>query len=175
MRNRIRRLCSAIGCPDSCTLRSHRPALGRHGWNTVQSHDNGSKSIRQDQRPGHIFFNWYFVIMYTSMIIGSTVIVYVQDSVSWSLGFGLCVAANVVSLVVLVMGGRYYRRPNVEGSPFTGLARVTVAAIKKRKIAVREGGLHYYNGRVDGMKLVPQAPSSNFRYGSLSYQILGCH
>ena len=90
-------------------------------------------------------------------------IVYVQDSVSWGLGFRLCLAANATSVVVLMMGARYYRRPKARGSLFTGLARVIVAAIEKRQIDQRGKGLNYYCGSVEGVKSVPHAPNPSFR------------
>ncbi|EXC33229.1 Nitrate excretion transporter 1 [Morus notabilis] len=36
-----------------------------------------------------ILFNWFFFINYVCAVIGSTV-VYVEDNVSWALGFGMC-------------------------------------------------------------------------------------
>lgn len=42
-----------------------------------------------------VFFNWYVVILYASAVTGTTGIVYIEDDVSWSLGFVLYVAANV--------------------------------------------------------------------------------
>ncbi|WVZ98002.1 hypothetical protein U9M48_043495 [Paspalum notatum var. saurae] len=83
-----------------------------------------------------VLFNWFFIFFYASAVLGSTVIVYVQDTVSWTLGFAVSAAASVVGLAALLLGTRYYRRPAVRGSPFTGLARVVVAAARKRKLNV---------------------------------------
>uniref|UniRef100_A0A0D9WF96 Uncharacterized protein n=1 Tax=Leersia perrieri TaxID=77586 RepID=A0A0D9WF96_9ORYZ len=97
-----------------------------------------------------VFFNWYFIFFYGSAILGSTVIVYVQDAVSWELGYGLAGAAAVVGLAALLLGARYYRRPAIRGSPFTGIARVVVAAVRKRKlnvVAASEKLTFYYGGR----------------------------
>jgi len=97
-----------------------------------------------------VLFNWFFIFFYTSSVLGSTVIVYVQDTVSWKLGFGVSAAASVVGLAALLLGSRYYRRPAVRGSPFTGLARVAVAAVRKRKVVVHvatSGELKFYHGR----------------------------
>nr|CAD1828865.1 unnamed protein product [Ananas comosus var. bracteatus] len=38
----------------------------------------------QDQE---VFFNWFFILLYAASIIGATAIVYIQDRVSWALGF----------------------------------------------------------------------------------------
>ncbi|XP_037460775.1 protein NRT1/ PTR FAMILY 2.3-like [Triticum dicoccoides] len=94
-----------------------------------------------------VFFNWYFILLYASSVLGATVIVYVQDTVSWTLGFGVSCAASVVGLAALLLGARYYRHPAAQGSPFTGLARVVVAAARKRKVGVvAPGELKFYHG-----------------------------
>ena len=95
-----------------------------------------------------VLFNWFFIFFYTSSVLGSTVIVYVQDTVSWKLGFGVSAAASVVGLAALLLGSRYYRRPAVRGSPFTGLARVAVAAARKWKVKLATSEeLRFYHGR----------------------------
>ncbi|CAL4907463.1 unnamed protein product [Urochloa decumbens] len=71
-----------------------------------------------------------------------------DDTVSWTLGFAASAAAAVVGLAALLAGTRYYRRPAVRGSPFTGLARVAVAAARKRKVSVvKSGELKFHHGR----------------------------
>ncbi|KAL6626609.1 hypothetical protein ACP70R_030335 [Stipagrostis hirtigluma subsp. patula] len=93
------------------------------------------------------FFSWYFVFLYASFIVGDTAIVYLQDGVSWALGFGVCLAATVASLVVLLLGARYYRMPAPKGSPYTQLARVVVAAVSKARVDVGAlGRVQYYVG-----------------------------
>ncbi|KAM0922635.1 hypothetical protein ACQ4PT_006105 [Festuca glaucescens] len=94
-----------------------------------------------------VFFNWYFIFLYASSVLGATLIVYIQDTVSWALGFGISCAASVVGLAALLLGARYYRQPPAQGSPFTGIARVVVAAVRKRKVnMVASDELNYYNG-----------------------------
>ncbi|KAL6865033.1 hypothetical protein ACP4OV_016184 [Aristida adscensionis] len=94
-----------------------------------------------------VLFNWYFIFFYASSVIGSTVIVYLQDNVSWALGYGVSGAASAVGLAALVLGARYYRRPAAQGSPFTGLARVAVAAARKWKVSVGSSEeLSFYRG-----------------------------
>ncbi|KAH7838487.1 hypothetical protein Vadar_027158 [Vaccinium darrowii] len=95
------------------------------------------------------FFNWYLFTLYTATAISATVIVYVEDSVSWGWGFGICAAANVVGLVAFVAGSRFYRHVKPKGSPFTSLARVVVAAVRKRNVVVSNKSEDYYH-RADG-------------------------
>ncbi|GJN14092.1 hypothetical protein PR202_gb00874 [Eleusine coracana subsp. coracana] len=97
-----------------------------------------------------VLFNWYFVFFNASSVVGYTAIVYVQDTVSWALGYGVSGAASLVGLVALLLGARYYRRPAAQGSPFTGLARVAVAAARKWKVNMGTSqGLasSFYHGR----------------------------
>ncbi|RLN08181.1 protein NRT1/ PTR FAMILY 2.7-like [Panicum miliaceum] len=91
------------------------------------------------------FFNWYFVFLYASFIVGDTAIVYLQDGVSWVLGFSVCLSTAVASLIMLVLGARYYRMPMPKGSPYTELARVVVAAVRKARVDVA-GRVQYYLG-----------------------------
>ncbi|CAL9184951.1 unnamed protein product [Musa hybrid cultivar] len=97
-------------------------------------------------RDQDIFFNWYFIVLYVSAVVGSTVLVFVEDSVSWTLGYALCTVANAVAVVVLLLGTKYYRRPAAQGSPFTGMARVIVAAFKKWNVKVSQQNPSYYYG-----------------------------
>lgn len=112
------------------------------------------------------FFNWYFVFLYGSFIIGDTAIVYIQDGVSWAVGFGVCLAASTFSLAMLLLGARYYRMPATKGSPYTDLARVVVAAVRKASIQVgMNGGVQYNVG--DGAFVTSGsdgAPSKTLRY-----------
>ncbi|KAK1265708.1 Nitrate excretion transporter 1 [Acorus gramineus] len=113
-------------------------------------------STAQDQ---DVFFNWYFIAFYVSSIIGSIVIVYIEDNVGWGLGLGICAAANAIAVVVFVMGRRFYRVTKVSGSPFTGLAQVVVASMVKW--GMNEEGAEYYHGsKLDGRG----PPSRSFRF-----------
>ncbi|TVU18851.1 hypothetical protein EJB05_34966, partial [Eragrostis curvula] len=95
-----------------------------------------------------VLFNWYFVFFNASSVVGYTAIVYLQDTVSWALGYGVSGAASFVGLVALVAGTPYYRRPPPQGSPFTALARVAVAAARKWKVnpAAASEGFGFYHG-----------------------------
>ncbi|KAF2611952.1 hypothetical protein F2Q70_00012197 [Brassica cretica] len=74
------------------------------------------------------FFNWFFFTTYLAGAISATAIVYSEDNVSWTFGFGLCVAANFFSFLVFILGRRFYKHDKPLGSPFTSLLRVILAA-----------------------------------------------
>lgn len=112
-----------------------------------------------------VYFNWYFVATYLASVISSTVIVYIEDNVSWKLGFGLSVGANILGLAIFLLGTRFYRRAKPEKSPFTGIARVVVATIRKRKVRLSSESEDFYYGYDGGLKVkkVASPPTKSFR------------
>ncbi|KAI8523959.1 hypothetical protein RHMOL_Rhmol13G0112200 [Rhododendron molle] len=112
------------------------------------------------------FFNWSIFASYTSVVISTTAIIYVEDSVSWGWGFGIGVVANVVGLVVFVVGSRFYRHLKPKGSPFADLARVVVAALRKRNVAVSSKSEDYYcrSGGERANAVVATVPSGTFKF-----------
>jgi len=128
-----------------------------------------------------VLFNWYFIFFYASSVIGSTVIVYVQDNVSWGLGYAISGAASLAGLLMLLVGTPYYRRPAVRGSPFTGLARVAVAAARKWKVNLDTSEeLRFYHGtrssdrdgNVISDTIGLATPSDSFRYEKDAFENL---
>ncbi|XP_055831754.1 protein NRT1/ PTR FAMILY 2.3-like [Solanum dulcamara] len=109
----------------------------------------GSMGANQFDKPNHqaIFFNWYTFALYTSNVIGSTVLLYIEENFSWVLGFSICVAFNILGLAIFLSGRRFYRHIELQQeSPFMSLAQVVVAAIRKHREPLSLGGEDYYHG-----------------------------
>ncbi|KAK3139063.1 hypothetical protein QOZ80_5AG0377250 [Eleusine coracana subsp. coracana] len=121
-----------------------------------------------------VLFNWYFVFFNASSVVGYTAIVYVQDTVSWALGYGVSGAASLVGLMALLLGTRYYHRPPPQGSPFTALARVAVAAARKWKVnmGTLEGSASFYHGRPRDSDMDDDASDDTKRGPSNSFSSL---
>ncbi|CAM8889583.1 unnamed protein product [Rhodiola kirilowii] len=109
-----------------------------------------------------IFFNWYFFTMYTASIVSATAIVYIQDSVSWAWGFGICLICNTIGLAIFLLGKRFYRNHKPQGSPFLGLAHVLVAAINKRNELLSSKIEDYYYSET--LSKLPVFPTENLRF-----------
>ncbi|XP_022731455.1 protein NRT1/ PTR FAMILY 2.7-like [Durio zibethinus] len=122
----------------------------------------GANQFHKSQQQG-IFFNWYFFSQYTASVVSSTAIVYIEDNVSWGVGFGLCVAANFIGLVIFLLGNRFYLHDKPQGSPFMNIARVIVAAFKKRNLPLSSMGEDYYNEHNHPMTMEAAAPKNSFR------------
>jgi peptide/histidine transporter 3/4 len=97
-----------------------------------------------------VFFNWYYFVMGASMLLSSTVLVYIQDNVGWGWGLGVPTAAMLFSISIFVLGYPLYRILDPAGSPFTRLLQVTVAAFRKRKVPfVSDPKMLYQNKEID--------------------------
>ncbi|KAI3826109.1 hypothetical protein L1987_00152 [Smallanthus sonchifolius] len=121
----------------------------------------------QFHNPKHdgVFFNWYFFTMYAAMLVSMVGIVYIQDNVSWGLGYGLSGAANLIGLAAFVLGRRHYQLLKPQGSPFTGLTCVLVAAFRKRKALLSLKIEDYcQEPQPGGTKLVSATPTSSFKF-----------
>ncbi|KAE8678359.1 ubiquitin receptor RAD23c-like [Hibiscus syriacus] len=81
-----------------------------------------------------VFFNWYYFALGAAILIASTVLVYIQDHVGWSLGIGIPTIAMALSIIVFLIGYPLYRNLDPAGSPYTCVLQVCVSAYRKRKI-----------------------------------------
>ncbi|KAM7488469.1 hypothetical protein LguiB_025953 [Lonicera macranthoides] len=82
------------------------------------------------------FFNWWMFSIFFGILFGNTILVYIQDNVGWSLGYGIPTAGLALSITIFLIGTPFYRHKKPAGSPFTKMARVIVAALRKWKVPV---------------------------------------
>ncbi|XXG61886.1 hypothetical protein AAC387_Pa05g0378 [Persea americana] len=82
------------------------------------------------------FFNWWMFSIFLGTLFANTVLVYVQDNVGWTLGYGLPTLGLLISVIIFVSGTPFYRHKVPSGSPFTRMARVIVAAVRKSKVVL---------------------------------------
>ncbi|KAE8667620.1 Protein NRT1/ PTR FAMILY 3.1 [Hibiscus syriacus] len=96
------------------------------------------------------YFNWYYFVMGTSILVAVTVLVYIQDNIGWGWGLGIPTIFMFISIIAFVAGYPLYRHMDPAGSPFTRLLQVSVAAFRKRKLAmVSDPELLYRNEDLD--------------------------
>ena len=80
------------------------------------------------------FFSVYYTTQTLLTLFNQTLMVYLQDSVSWTLGFGLPVLFMSISIIVFFVGTGVYAFVKPEGSIFSKIAQVLVAAMHKRHL-----------------------------------------
>ncbi|XP_031741605.1 protein NRT1/ PTR FAMILY 5.10-like isoform X3 [Cucumis sativus] len=78
------------------------------------------------------FFNWWYFGISLAGLLTVNIMSYVQDYLSWSLGFGILCIAMVFALAIFLLGTRTYRFSNRgdEENPFVRIGRVFITAIR---------------------------------------------
>ncbi|XP_059660301.1 protein NRT1/ PTR FAMILY 5.2-like isoform X2 [Cornus florida] len=82
------------------------------------------------------FFNWWMFSIFFGTLFSNTFLVYIQDNVGWTPGYGLPTLGLAVSILVFAVGTPYYRHKEPLGSPLTRMAKVLVAAVRKWNVVV---------------------------------------
>ncbi|XP_020246369.1 protein NRT1/ PTR FAMILY 2.13-like isoform X2 [Asparagus officinalis] len=98
--------------------------------------DQFDRTTEKGQRGLNSFFNWYYFTSTAAMVTSMTFIVYIQNSVSWPIGFAIPTGFMLLSVVAFFLGTKLYVYVAPEGSVFSSIAQVFVAAFKKRKLQV---------------------------------------
>ncbi|XWS72654.1 hypothetical protein CRYUN_Cryun02cG0058900 [Craigia yunnanensis] len=80
------------------------------------------------------FFNRFFFVISTGTLMDVTVLVYIQDEVGRSWGYGICSASMFVALVIFLMGTKRYRYKKCLGIPVVHICQVVAAAIGKKNV-----------------------------------------
>ncbi|KAK7379316.1 hypothetical protein VNO80_04774 [Phaseolus coccineus] len=82
------------------------------------------------------FFNWWNLTLSFGLLLGTTVVVYVQDFVSWGvacLALTIFMALTIIAFYVGMPFYRYKMRP--KENPFMPIIQVLIAAIRKRNLS----------------------------------------
>lgn len=90
-------------------------------------------------------YNWFYTIFTVVLLIDQTVVVYIQDSVSWALGFGIPTVFMFFSILLFVAGSKSYVYEKPQGSIFSGILQVFVVAFKNRHHKVPRTGAEIYD------------------------------
>ncbi len=111
-------------------------ALGTGGIkanNSTFGADQFDDKNPRDQQEKQSFFNWFYFSINVGSLIASTVIVYVQENISWAIGFAVPAAAMLGAIVVLMAGQSRYKHVQPSDSPLERIVRVTEAALRGRR------------------------------------------
>ncbi|KAH7662748.1 Proton-dependent oligopeptide transporter family protein [Dioscorea alata] len=80
------------------------------------------------------FFNWWMFSIFFGTLFANSILVYIQDHVGFAVGYALPTFGLMFSVLVFLIGTPYYRHKLPSGSPFTKIAAVLVAAIRKSNV-----------------------------------------
>ncbi|XP_062187199.1 protein NRT1/ PTR FAMILY 8.2-like [Phragmites australis] len=97
--------------------------------------DQFDESDEEERNRQSSFFNWFYQSINVGSLVGGTVLVWVQSSVSWGLGYGIPALFSVLAVAVFLAGtAAYPRHQQPGGSPLTRVAQVIVAAVRKYRL-----------------------------------------
>lgn len=116
----------------------HKPSLESFGAD--QFYDDHSEERKQKMS----FFNLWTFSLCCGLLVGVTVVVYVQDNLSWGLAVIILTSAMAITTLVFLLGRPFYRYKAPEGSPLTPMLQVLVAAIAKRSLPYPSDSSHLY-------------------------------
>ena len=134
--------------------------------------DQYDDSNVEQSKKKQAFFSWFFIAINIGVFFSGTVVVWVQQNVGWSLGFGISSVCLIVATIAFLVGTPIYKVHLPTGSPLKSLIAVFVASFKKRKVEVPADSTILFEG--DEADLTNAGPSKlahtdGFRY---AYHIL---
>ncbi|KZV53407.1 Major facilitator superfamily protein isoform 1 [Dorcoceras hygrometricum] len=128
----------------------HKPSLESFGAD--QFDDNHPEERKKKMS----FFNWWNFGLCCGLLLGVTIIVYIQDHISYAAADIILTAALASCTVIFCIGRPFYRFQKPMGSPLTPMLQVLVAAIAKRNLAYPSESDQLY-----------EAPESDKKHGRL--------
>ncbi|XP_068644075.1 protein NRT1/ PTR FAMILY 5.6-like [Aristolochia californica] len=117
----------------------HKPSLQSFGA------DQFDENHPEERMKKMSFFNWWSFGVSGALLLGVTLIVYVEDFVSWGVAYIILTSSMAVCLVIFFLGMPFYRYQLPQGSPLAPLAQVMVAAIAKRNLPLPPSPALLYN------------------------------
>ncbi|KAI9157575.1 hypothetical protein LWI28_024599 [Acer negundo] len=114
------------------------------------------------------FFNFFYLSVTIGAIVAFTLVVYIQMKHGWGSAFGSLAIAMGISNMLFFVGTPLYRHRLPGGSPLTRVAKVLVAAFRKRNVSFSSSeyiGLYEVPGKRSAIKGSGKiAHTDDFRY-----------
>ncbi|KAK4256419.1 hypothetical protein QN277_009286 [Acacia crassicarpa] len=133
----------------------HKPCVQAFGADQFDNHHPKECKARSS------FFNWWYFTMCAGCLLTLSFLNYVQENLSWVLGFGIPCIAMLIALVVFLFGAKTYRFhfERNKKSPFVRIGRVFATAIRNRRIAVSETAI-----KDENCNIIPHQCSEQFKF-----------
>ncbi|KAI3426893.1 hypothetical protein D9Q98_006837 [Chlorella vulgaris] len=92
--------------------------------------DQFDESDPQDRKEKTSFFNWFYFFVNIGSLLAVTVIVWVQENISWAVGFAIPAAVMACAIATFVAGAPLYTHVAPTESPISRVFKVVWAAYK---------------------------------------------
>lgn len=138
----------------------HKPALESFG---ADQFDEGHAEERKQKMS---FFNWWNSGLCAGLVLGVTVLVYIQEKAGWGVSCIVSASVMICTIFIFVSGRKSYRYREPAGSPFTQIFQVIVAAFRKRKLDLPHSPTELYEVPDGQSRLL--SSTNKLRYVSFS-------
>ncbi|PON33948.1 Proton-dependent oligopeptide transporter family, partial [Parasponia andersonii] len=118
----------------------HKPSVQTFAADQFNEDSSDEKEAKSS------FFNWWYLGIVTGATAAMLLVIYIQDNISWTIGFGMLATVLAASLLLFLLGIKKYRRQSPVGSPITVVAQVFVAAARKWHVDGMRNSLGLYQG-----------------------------
>ncbi|CAM0944853.1 unnamed protein product [Alopecurus aequalis] len=97
------------------------------------------------------FFSFFYLCVSFGPIISGVFLVWIQQNVSWGLGFGIATACMAIAFAAFVLATPLYKRRMPTGTPLKSLCQVVAAACRKIsvKVPADAGFLYEVSDKID--------------------------
>ena len=92
--------------------------------------DQFDVTIEQDKREKDSFFNWFYLVINVGSLISSTVVVYIQEDISWAIGFAVPTSFMALAIILFVLGSSSYKMSMPAHSPISRFVSVICDAFR---------------------------------------------
>lgn len=90
--------------------------------------DQFDETDPQDRKEKTSFFNWFYFFVNIGSLLAVTCIVYIQENVSWAVGFAVPAACMALAIFVFTAGSSQYTHMPPTESPISRVFKVALAA-----------------------------------------------
>uniref|UniRef100_A0A0D9X184 Major facilitator superfamily (MFS) profile domain-containing protein n=1 Tax=Leersia perrieri TaxID=77586 RepID=A0A0D9X184_9ORYZ len=126
---------TAIGCGG---VRSALLPLGADQFNSDSSSD-----IQKRRN----FFSFFYICVIFGVITSGTIVVWIQENVSWAIGYGVATACIALALIGFLVGTPIFQRPEPHGSPVKSVFQVIVASFRNLTLELPADSSLLYEAR----------------------------
>lgn len=143
---------TAVGCGG---VRSALLPFGADQFNSEHS---------SDLKKRRNFFSSFYICVIFGVITSGTIIVWVQENVSWAIGYGIATACIGLALIGFLVGTPIFRQDEPCGSPVKSIFQVIVSSFRNMTLEVPADSALLYEVRSSNTLRAKLAHSDDFRY-----------